>query len=319
MSQTPTSTPSTSVPPAPSATPSSTSAPPSSATPNSFDATLEDVHSIVLPESCATGAGKKLDQGRLEVDGVTVSITEVPPVFADLNGDGSKEGVAWLQCVQNAPLLVLVGKGAKLLDALDVASAVEAGFASPESLTIKGPTVVASFHGMHTRGALGLLHVATVSAPDGKLMARYNDPLEGAQMTTDGFGPIMWGHSAKQVEYAGWGERVASGCGSLDAHGRLAEKGILAVGYDANDMVNTISTQDSRIRTPSGARVGLTLTELRAIYGSKLADVKVDAAGPSWYGVNAGGNSLMFIIEDDKVSMMFAQRGPAALDSSCDP
>lgn len=296
-------TPTTAVPTTPAATD----------TPTRRDAAQADLDNAEVPAYCpGSGAGAKLSGGRWQGSaGQEASITDVKPVFTDLNGDGGLEAVAFLQCNAGGTTwpdaIVVVGAGGKILAANQPLESQGYTHGTGLTLTARGGSVGFVYTGSGAPGEATFRKVLTYS---GGGYTSGNDPIDAlkdATFTTDGFGPILVGMTREQVIATGYGTRKP-GCPGAQSTPEAHQKGLSFLnGVDG--VLSGVGTTSSGLRTRLGAHVGMTVAALKAIYGSDIEKKMggVQSLGPV-YVLAYQGQQLVFMLDRDesRVQMIFA-------------
>ncbi|MDO5500906.1 MAG: hypothetical protein Q4F67_14620 [Propionibacteriaceae bacterium] len=146
------------------------------------------------------------------------------------------------------------------------------------------------------------------------------DDLSAYKLEATGLGPLRIGTPMSQVLANGWGKRVDD-CGPWWPSERLTDQGVMFNPWLGSDdgTLREVSVQTSKIPTASGARVGMTLNQLREIYGNRLrSEIKQTSGGPSTtHFVTSGGHEIIFWFEGSTVQQMHAREYSEHVFSNC--
>lgn len=110
--------------------------------------------------------------------------------------------------------------------------------------------------------------------------------------------PIQVGASMPDLNKLGYFKYVP-GPGYWDSSQSLRNRGIFAYKYQADKNLRGVEINKKGIRTVDGAQVGMTLGEIKAIYGDRLhLETKESHHDIYTAVVNSGNNELVFVIGD---------------------
>ena len=306
--------------------------------PEAADASKDDLLIMEVPESCMDLGGKRLIDGKLvwKPTGAKAQInpSQFEPFAIDADGDGAVELIAPFYCdgggVPWPDQIVLVDAGGALLDSTDVVAAFggDGGYTRGR---IEGWSVAEK----HVDAAVALsaggieggsLAEGTVSAAAGKLVFKLGEPapspapesssqppnasgdFDGALLSTMGYGPMGFGLSGQELLDRGWGVILPDDfCEAVRPSKELEAQGIwYSVEGGAEGELWTIWAETSHAKTPSGARVGISLDQLRQLYGAAL---KEGNEYLNWY-VEADGHTLVFNVEGGAITEIQAWAAP---------
>ncbi|MDO5678168.1 MAG: hypothetical protein Q4G35_11750 [Propionibacteriaceae bacterium] len=276
-------------------------------------ATLADVNSLVVPETCSVEGfdsplvGKPLVDGELRgaENEMAKVVAEFAPVIFDFNGDGVDEALAVFYCdgggVPWPDQLVLVAPGGQVLDAASTADALGQfkGRVS-EFGALEGATVNAKIQGEE------LQYSAGVAVVDGKITVDVKDPLEGAVLSLSGYGPVRFGMPTSDLVALGYAvEDRDDECPATLPSETLKQHGIGFIS-PLDDQLWELWTTDPRVRTPSGAHVGMSEAALKAAYGDKLQRGELQYT----YYVEIDERTMTFEVEQGEVRQIAVHDAP---------
>ncbi|WP_432559074.1 hypothetical protein [Granulicoccus sp. GXG6511] len=121
--------------------------------------------------------------------------------------------------------------------------------------------------------------------------------LDDAVIESDGVGPIRIGMSLSEARAHGWAAR-SEVCDKWDASPALIERGLSFTFVD--DELYEIWVHKPEFATAEGIKVGDTLTQVKAAYGTRLQTESREGGGgnlPAWFVVE-GDHELLFVEED---------------------
>lgn len=266
---------------------------------------------MVLPDSCEGLAGKRLEGGKLEIqgEGNAEVKADLGPWLVDADGDGADEALAVLYCdlggVQWPDHLVLVKEGGELVDS----ARVDELFETNEVTTIN--SFEESDAGVELAGSVKFAgdFAATVGVENGKIVVTQmetgtqgnsSDQFEGAEITMEGLGPISLGMSGQELIDLGFATKEsAEGCTSIGATPELVDRGI---GFQIPSEDTGEKLWEMRVTSPAhpsmgGARVGMSEEELQEAHGGTLSK------GNDFYDyyLESDGRTMTFMVEGGKV------------------
>lgn len=265
-----------------------------------------------LPAVCGIPSGSRLTNGSFGTPGPGphAKLSEsVQPITFDLDGDGAEEGIAVLQCDGAADALLVLGKGGALEGWSDLGQVFGAqqGHATRVVEHTKGALV--GFAPIENgqaetekRGTLSYANGAYSVAP------HESTGLTGATLTTEGLGPIEVGMTAQQLMDLGVTQPFRDGCPTGVPTGEAADLG-LRFYYDSNARLSAIDVAGPAVKTRMGAQTGMTVEQLKAIYGDQVQPAQrklSDGELQDVYVLQAGGHELVFNMAQGKVSTITA-------------
>lgn len=132
----------------------------------------------------------------------------------------------------------------------------------------------------------------------------------GATFSTEGYGPLRLGMSARELEEAGLAV-LFEPCTSWRPTKSLKRRG-LYFSVRPDERLAYIDTEDPYTKTPSGAHPGMPLTTLKRILPQlKRFPDSVMTFGAEGYYVTAGGRTMAFLLDENQnVALMQAIDGP---------
>ncbi|RRJ86987.1 hypothetical protein EG850_06180 [Gulosibacter macacae] len=140
---------------------------------------------------------------------------------------------------------------------------------------------------------------------------------DGGELNTGGLGDIHLGMTRADAVSGGWYVDDGGFC-PQPSDAAVAMGATYLYFFGPGDTLSIVGTTDASVRTPSGAHVGMTLSELQATYGSQLValDTNVMTGAPGWGVAADDGNSIVFQMDagGSAVEVMYAQSGPPALN-----
>lgn len=292
-----------------------------SATPRAADTTLADVRALILPQVCGYAAGTRLSGGSYTkysgsdiVENAEATLKDPAPVFTDINGDGAKEALVFLQCNHGkripGDLLLAVGSGGNVISTANLDPVFHASQVRGTAMTVgKGGvdlTVTAGPGDLHGRAAFaGGRLVVTQTTSSGDEASSIS--LDGATFTSAGFGPLKLGAPAS--DYPGYINADATNDDDVD--GPKMPDGLHAYIGSAGT-VTAVWTESSRFSSRSGARVGMSVSQLRKLYpGSALEEATIGTQSPeqALALIDSSGHGLYFVVDwntRSKVTAMYA-------------
>lgn len=279
----------TSVAPEPEVSPTVEDSPDATA---QADASLADVRSVKLKDGCTAESGL--------VDGF-------PPVFFDFNGDGADEALAVFHCgTDEKPepdRVVLIGPGGRVLDEKSLDEAIDKTKGRVREFKDAGDGKVE----LVVAGD-ALEHGVTVTVEKGDTITfEVRDPFHNAVLSLSGFGPVKLGMRGNELVGMGFGiDTKEVECPAIVPSKDLEERGIrfTVEGLDAE--LWDITTEDPKVRTPSGAYVGMSEAELKKAYGEQLQS----GDGPDSYYVEISERTMAFGMKDGKVARITVYDAP---------
>lgn len=317
----PSAEPSESVPEAPSDVPSEEPSEEDSE-PAAVAATKDDLLAMEIPSDCITLGGKHLVDGKLTGDMHETArwISDWEPVPVDADGDGADELIAAFYCdgggVSWPDWLVLVDSGGGLLDSVVVSDALSLGDKSMIQEWKPGDGSVDFVSRLTAAASVGSLHAANATAREGKLIVtakeseEAKDEFADAKFSSMGYGPMGLTTPGTTMISNGWGEEVvySESCVYLEPTQRLKDKGIaFAMEGGADSELWEIFATTDHAKTPSGAHVGMTVEDLKKIYG---ADLKSGPAEFTHY-VDVDGKTMTFQTSGGVVTKMGVHNFPS--------
>lgn len=270
-------------------------------------ATKDDLLSMEVPDVCPDLGGKRLIDGKLvwKPTGAHATFVDTFAPFAiDADGDGADELIAVLHCevgdgARWPHQIVLVDAGGAVLDAVDHATGLESGTevhtgidewtpgekeVKLTSQIIKGGQVTGIADGTVSAAAGKLVfkkgatsaapapsETASSAAPQ-QAPAAANDEFKDAKFSSMGYGPLGLTTSGKKIVEKGWGiDTGTDDCPGVEPSPLLKEKGIqFLVEYGLEGELWELFAVTDHAKTPSGAHVGMTVEDLKKIYGPEL-------------------------------------------------
>lgn len=145
------------------------------------------------------------------------------------------------------------------------------------------------------------------------------DNLADYRLEATGLGPIRIGMSKSEIFANGWGREFPE-CNTWVAATRIERQNVFLGAYQSG--LGEIVVRNPRIRTASGATVGMSVAQLRAIYGDRLRrDVRPTSGGETpIYSVRSGANEIIFWIDSEqptRVAQMLARPYEPGLYGGC--
>lgn len=279
---------------------------------------MADVKSLLVPTACGFPSGTRLSDGEYTkyrgsdiVENAEATLREPAPLFTDLNDDGAKDGLVFLQCNQGrripGDLLLMVGPGGSVvghvnLDAVFHQSQVRGTALSAEEDGVRlTASTMEDFHGRVAFSA-GRLTVTPTPAPSPSSIS-----LKGATFTSAGLGPLKIDRPASDYP----GLINADAVYDDDVDGPRMPDGLHAL-INSTGTVTAVWTESSQFSSRKGARVGTSATELRRIYpGSALepAIIGTQSADPALALKDDSGHGLYFLLDpatSSKVTAIYA-------------
>lgn len=299
----------------PSKPAASTTAPQAKRTGASSDpvhATRADLNRVAVPKYCQYPAGSRLSNGKITVDldGRRASAElRGSPLFVDLDGDGQKEALSYFNCnaggVGWPDALIAVKPGGRLLSALHLSEVYNA-----QSSKIYGQDLEVDEGVIFMTVHVGLATERTrVTYQAGQLKGHYSDPFKGAVLTLDGFGPLKLGMTLDDLVNRGWA--VMEGPCGVSRTQRVIDLGLnLRI---SDNKLRGIRTLSSEVQTRSGAKVGMGLDAVAAIYGDDWKQLTEGSlASPDTYVVEHSGRSMIFFFDAGVLYELQVHDEPAA-------
>lgn len=129
--------------------------------------------------------------------------------------------------------------------------------------------------------------------------------IDQSRLDFTGLGPIRVGGSMYDLQTLGYYKYVKTN-GEGDGNAWLPSDSLLNRGFEwdvwMGDELTHVTISKPQIRTVDGAHVGMTVAEVKAIYGDRIRlETKHQPVTGNWYSavVQHGGDELMFLAEKD--------------------
>lgn len=200
----------------------------------------------------------------------------------------------------------------------------------------KGPRTAAALAVAESLAAQ-LAGVLTQSAPDltapesfeVKLTRKASNDtsdLTNQVLTAEGLGPMKIGTPMRQVLANRWGVEDNGDCVKWTTAPAIERQGvILNASYENTAQLDSVMVTNSRIRTQSGANVGMTIAQVRRVYGDRLTLESKFTSGVNpaqVHTVRAGTGEILFHVsgqptDNSRVTSMLARKYSASLESGC--
>lgn len=247
-------------------------------------------------------------------EAANVTLKNPAPLFADVDGDGAKEALAFFTCQSGWRIpgdsLIVVRAGGEVVGSVSL----DPVFHQDQ---VRGSAITQTSNGIQiTVTGLEDSHGRVTFAKDQPSVAPISAPasppisLKDATFTTDGFGPLKVGTPA--TDYPGYVNADATY--DDDVTGPKMPSGLYAL-IDDGDRLSAVWTDSPRYRSRAGAHVGMLVSDLKKLYGNALTKTVsgTQSADNAW-ALEADGHSLLFFVDwpgESTITKIYVSSRPA--------